>query len=119
MELWQKQALFAQNVALLLQYIHSKGYSVTLGEAFRTPDQAKLYAQQGKGIVDSLHCQRLAIDLNLINHEGVYLPDSSDYKIFGEYWKSLDENNDWGGDWAPSTLRPHQNVDGNHFEMKP
>lgn len=119
MKLWEKQAIFAQNVALLLQFIHSKGYHATFGEAFRTAEQAKLNAQKGIGTVDSLHCQRLAIDLNLINDEGIYLPDSHDYALFGSYWKSLDKANVWGGDWRPSPLHPHQNVDGNHFQMVP
>jgi len=111
MQLWQKQSIFAQNIAMLLQYIHSKGYFVTFGEAFRTQEQAKIYAHDGKGIADSLHCKRLAIDLNLINAEGIYLPDSKDYEQFGVYWESLDPLNRWGGRFKPR-------VDGNHFQMQ-
>ena len=110
MKLSQKQSIFAQNIALLLQYIKSKGFSATFGEAFRTQEQANLYAQAGKGIADSLHCKRLAVDLNLINDEGIYLPDSADYKQFGLYWESLNDLNTWGGRF--------KRMDGNHFEMK-
>ncbi len=109
MKLSQRQAIFAQNVALLLQHIASKGFLVTFGEAFRTQEQANIYAQAGKGIADSLHCKRLAVDLNLINDEGIYLPDSKDYKQFGLYWESLNDLNRWGGRF--------KRIDGNHFQM--
>lgn len=110
MELWKRQSAFANNVALLIQYINKKGYYATFGEAFRTPEQAKIYADSGRGILHSLHCNRLAIDLNLISHEGIYMPDSKDYKQFGDYWESLDGLNRWGGVF--------KRVDGNHFEMQ-
>lgn len=110
MKLSEKQSLFAQNVALLLQYIKNKGFSATFGEAFRTEEQAKIYAASGKGISDSLHCKRLAVDLNLISHDGIYLPDSADYKQFGLYWESLHDLNRWGGRF--------KRMDGNHYEMQ-
>lgn len=110
MKLSERQSIFAQNIALLLQYIKSKGFSATFGEAFRTQEQANIYAQSGKGITDSLHCKRLAVDLNLINHEGIYLPDSKDYKQFGIFWENLDGLNRWGGRF--------KRMDGNHFEMQ-
>ena len=110
MELWQRQSLFALNVAKLINFIKSKGYNVTLGEAFRTPEQAKIYANEGKGIVNSLHCKRLAIDLNLITSNGIYLPDDDHYIQFGSYWESLDGFNRWGGHF--------KRCDGNHFEMQ-
>src|ERR1035437_9787588 len=97
MTLSEKQIIFANNVAKLIQYIASKGYSCTLGEAFRSQEQANIYAQEGKGITDSLHCKRLAIDLNLINEDGIYLPDSKDYQVFGLYWHTLHDLNKWGG----------------------
>jgi len=110
MKLSQRQSIFAQNVALLLQYIKGKGFSVTFGEAFRTEEQAHIYAKSGKGITDSLHCKRLAVDLNLINADGIYMPDSADYKQFGIYWESLNDLNRWGGRF--------KRMDGNHFEMQ-
>jgi len=110
MELWQKQAIFAQNIAFLLRYIHDQGYFVTFGEAFRTQEQAKIYAHEGKGIVDSLHCKRLALDINLLNETGKYLIEYEDYKKFGDYWVTLHENNRWGGSF--------KRVDSNHFEMQ-
>jgi hypothetical protein len=107
----QKQAIFAQNVAKLIEYIFSKGYLCSLGETYRTPTQAKIYADEGKGILNSLHCKRLAIDINLFSKNGKYFPLTEDYKPFGDYWESLHPSNRWGGTFK---TRP----DGNHMEMQ-
>lgn len=103
------QEAFARNAAKLITFIFNKGYSCTLGEAFRPQETAAIYAKQGKGIVDSLHCKRLAIDLQLFSPDNKYLTVTKDYKIFGEYWESLHPYNRWGGHFARG--------DGNHFEM--
>ena len=109
MTLSQRQAIFAHNVSTLIQYINLNNHTCTFGEAYRTPEQAAIYAQSGKGIVDSLHCKRLAIDLNIF-HNNIYLTDSKDYEIFGIFWESLSPSNKWGGRWTKLK-------DGNHFQM--
>jgi len=111
MKLSERQQIFARNVAKLIDFIFSTGYTCTLGEAYRTAQQAALYAAQGKGIVDSLHCYRLAIDLQLFSLDGIYITDSESYKFLGDYWKTLHPDNGWGGDFSPPR------VDGNHFQM--
>lgn len=111
MTLLQKQAIFAKNASLLINYIFDNKHSVTFAEVYRTPEQAKLNEKSGKGIVDSLHCKRLAIDLNLFDSSGKYLIDKSEYEPFGVYWESLNTANRWGGRFK--TL-----VDSNHFEMQ-
>jgi hypothetical protein len=110
MSLSERQQIFAMNVSLLISKIFASGYRCTLGEAYRTPEQAKIYAKEGKGIIDSQHCKKLAIDLNLFSPEGVYLDKTEDYKAMGEYWKSLHPDNKWGGVFSRG--------DGNHFQMK-
>lgn len=104
----KNQAIFTKHVGQLIQYIFAQGYECTLGEAFRTQEQAEIYAKNGKGIKNSLHCDRLAIDINLFSPEGKYLTDTKAYAEIGGYWKSLSGTNRWGGDFS----RP----DGNHFE---
>lgn len=111
MILEQKQMLFADNVAALLIYIRSINLRATFGEAYRTKEQAEIYYKQGKGIEDSLHCKRLAIDLNLFDEKGNYLTDTSSYMQSGMFWEGLHNKNRWGGRFLH---RP----DGNHFEMQ-
>lgn len=116
--LHDEQSIFSENVGKLIDFIYREGYQCTLGEAWRSKDQAIIYAKQGKGIKDSLHCDRLAIDLNLFDDKGKYLKDFKDYEYIGTYWESLNTDNEWGGRWRPSKQHPHQTVDMDHFEMK-
>jgi hypothetical protein len=109
LSLLDRQKIFAQNVAKLLFEIVAKSESVTLGEAYRTKEQAELYAKEGKGIIDSQHCKRLAIDIDLFQGE-TYLTDEKSYEPFGIYWESLHPDNVWGGRFKRG--------DGNHYEMK-
>lgn len=111
MPLVQQQAEFALNVSKLITYIYSQDYKCTFGEAWRSPEQAALYAQEGKGIVNSLHCSRMAIDLNLFNSSYQYRGNFKDYEKFGVYWESLHPLNRWGG-------RFHPLVDCGHFEQQ-
>jgi len=107
--LGQKQRRFVRLVGLLIEYAYDNGMELTFGEAWRTPEQAKLNAQAGKGIVNSLHIERLAVDLNLFL-DGVYQTDSAAYTKLGEYWESLAPDCAWGGRFT----RP----DGNHFSVR-
>ncbi len=111
MKLSDQQKAFALDVARLIKYIFDEGYACTLGDAFRSPEQAVINAQKGTGIINSLHCQRIAIDLNIFSPSGEYLSMTEDYRKFGEYWESLYGQNRWGGRFSG---RP----DGNHFERK-
>jgi len=108
MTLGEKQRLFTRLVGKLIEYAYASGYELTFGDAYRSPEQAKLNAQAGKGIINSLHCERLAIDLNLFVN-GVYQTDSAAYKALGEYWETLGPDCKWGGRFS----RP----DGNHFSI--
>ena len=107
------QLEFSQAVAKLIQKAAELGYGVTLGEAWRTPEQAAWNAQNGRGIKDSVHCDRLAIDLNLFK-DGVYLQDNATgaYSALGEWWKTLGTHYCWGGDFRPL-------VDLDHFSITP
>jgi hypothetical protein len=96
-------------VAALIQKLYADGYQCTFGEAYRTPEQAAIYAQEGKGITHSEHCKKLAIDLNLFK-DGVYLISTTDYAELGAWWKEQNEACRWGGDF--------QRQDGNHFSLE-
>ena len=84
-ELLQKQMLFAQNLPRLIDFIYKSGYACTLGEAWRTPEQAALNASKGIGIKNSLHCDRLAIDLNIFK-DGVLVTTP---EAIATYWESI------------------------------
>ena len=111
MTLTQKQYVFSVNVARLILWCNEHGYGVALGEALRTPEQAAINAGKGIGIANSLHMVSLAIDLKLFNGmTGSYLTRSEDYAGPGGHWKSLHNDNRWGGDFS----KP----DGDHFSME-
>ena len=104
------QEEFAQSVARLIQKAGQLGYGVTFGEAYRTPEQAALNAAKGSGISNSLHTERLAIDLNLFK-DGVYITDDHGHRELGTWWKSIGPMYRWGGDFARS--------DPNHYSISP
>jgi hypothetical protein len=106
MKLSEKQQLFTRMVGDLIHEAYRQGFALTLSEAYRPPETAKQYAIEGRGIANSLHTLRLAIDLNLFRN-GKYLTKSEDYLPLGVYWESL------GGSWGGRFSRP----DGNHFSL--
>lgn len=111
MTLGQKQRLFTHLVSRLIAYIYEQGYEATFGEAYRHPEWAKEMARQGRGIVKSLHCERLAIDLNLFK-DGKWLMLSEDHTPFGEFWESLS-----GDGWECAWGGRFENPDGNHYSV--
>ena len=109
MMLVDKQILFTENIGKLIYWAYKAGFGLTFGDAFRDRRQSALNAQQGKGIANSLHTCRLAVDFNLFI-DGIYQAQSGVYRPLGEHWKSLHPDNRWGGDFRPVP-------DGNHFSM--
>lgn len=105
------QEEFSQSVARLIQYASALGYGITFGEAYRTPEQAALNAKSGAGISNSLHIDRLAIDLNLFR-DGAYINDDTGHRELGAWWKTLGPRYKWGGDF--STRK-----DYNHYSLSP
>src|SRR5438477_3938800 len=111
------QQEFAHAAAALILKAGELGYGVTLGEAWRSPQQAQWDADHHTGVAHSLHTQRLAIDLNLIVN-GVYQADDSSggYSALGAWWKSLqsataEATYAWGGDFRLA--------DFGHFSLSP
>ena len=110
MTLSQLQRKFTLKVAKLITWAYKNGYEFTFSEAYRPEETAKLYARQGRGIKNSLHTKRLAIDLNLFI-KGRYQTSSRPYKPLAEYWKSLSEK---GVDCTAG----YDFGDGNHFSVR-
>lgn len=107
-DLHTAQALHVKLVGRLIEYIYLQGYECTWGEAYRTPQQAQWDAAHGTGIAESVHCDRLAVDLQLFKN-GVYLTNATDYTFAGEFWESLDPSCRWGGRFTT--------VDADHFSI--
>lgn len=102
MTLVEKQQQFSSLVADLIVALESKGFLITLGEAWRSPETCALYEAEGKGIKNSNHMRRLGIDLNLW-WNGKLCESIEDYKMAGEIWKAFScaqYQCAWGGDFV-------------------
>lgn len=109
-ETLRKQFIFASLVPLLINEAIRLGFTCTLGECWRPPEMAAIYAKRGSGIKNSLHELKLAIDINLFR-DGVYLDSTEAHRQLGTWWESISAGKDyvtaWGGHWG----------DGNHYSI--
>jgi hypothetical protein len=106
----ERQSLFVRLVAKLIDFAYANGMELTFGECWRTPEQARRNADSGRGVLNSLHTERLAVDLNLFV-AGVFIDSSEGHRRLGEYWKTLHPDCRWGGDF--------RKPDGNHYSITP
>lgn len=107
----EKQSFFLQTMARFIFDATSKGYVLTCGEFYRSPEICALYAKEGKGILHSNHTKRLAGDINAF-YNGRLLNSKEEYYELGELWKSYSTNKyicAWGGDF--------QRIDADHFSI--
>jgi hypothetical protein len=95
-ELHNKRVKFTCYFAQLITWINEQGYEVMI-------------CQDGlKHMENSLHYVGLASDLYIFKDEE-YLKTTEKYRFAGEFWKSLDPECTWGGDFSKA--------DGNHFSI--
>lgn len=106
----QKQSRFCRQSARLILKAFELGYEATYGETERKPAQAALNAANGSGISNSLHLERLAIDLNLFKN-GRYIEDEEGHRELGTWWKTFGPEYKWGGDF--------KRKDFNHYSLSP
>lgn len=112
MLLSEKQRIFTSLVGRFLDDLAMHGFSATFGEAYRPPEMAEIYVKEGKGIKNSLHTQRLAIDLNIFSN-GILITEKENLLLFGELWESyssVDIKCCWGGHFS--------NPDCDHFSIE-
>ena len=106
----QLQMIFASMIPALINKARELGYQVTGGEWYRSPEEAARLAKLGKGIKNSLHCDKLAIDLNLFK-DGVYQTSTEAHRQLGTWWESQSAGKPfvchWGGNFG----------DGNHYSL--
>lgn len=108
--LLEKQHIFVRLIAQLIQEANRCGYELAFGEAERSPAEAHRLAEMGKGINNSLHTIKLAVDFDLFKDKK-YLDKTEDHKFLGIYWESLSTEQykcSWGGHFG----------DGNHYSIE-
>ena len=109
MSLRETQSAFARLVPRLIDKAYELGFEVTLGDAYRDPRVfGEVGVAKGYGHRASAHKQRLAIDLNLFNKDGVFLGGTSYHQPIGEWWEQQHPLARWGGRFA----------DGNHYSFQ-
>lgn len=123
----EKQQVFTLNISYLIHFAFLRGLRLTFGEASRSYDQVLLnyygyeVVKSGNTIelkkkapvsktLNSKHLERLAVDFNFFV-DGKLVHKHELIDAVGEFWKQLDPNNVWGGDWKVPN-------DPYHFEMK-
>lgn len=112
MSLVAEQAAFLLDVCKLINAATNAGFVVTGGELYRTTEQQAIYVAAGRSkTMSSNHLRRCAIDLNFFR-DGKLCYDVEALRPLGEFWKSLNPKNDWGGFWKSFKDVPH-------FERKP
>lgn len=110
--LHDRQVLLVRCLAKLFAYATERGYELTLGEGYvqkHRPSTNKVWFMDAMHMPESLHYQRLAIDLNLFV-EGSFVTSSESlaWKDLGEFWEKLDPLCAWGGRFS----------DGNHLSVR-
>jgi hypothetical protein len=134
MTLREKQVLFAGLVPDLIGYVRTVMHAeVRFGEVWRTDEQAEINALgvegrarvaalieaefpdlaakirnngEADGIRNSLHCDRLAVDVAL-DINGVWQTAAAPYAPLGAFWKTRHPLCAWGGDFG----------DADHFSV--
>ena len=106
---------FAQDKNILELWMIRKGYKFTYGEAWRTDEMQELYFKKGLSNVKTrgAHGHRLAQDYNIwVNGSLTYAKEL--LKPIGDFWKSLNTLNRWGGDFRV----PNGEWDVGHIERR-
>jgi len=107
----RKQVEFTRTLAYFLQWCFENDFEVIGAELYRTPAQAREYAKQGRGIVNSVHTKKLAIDLFVFDKEtGKVTWDVERYAPLSAKWKQMHPCARWGGDF--------RNRDAVHFSFE-
>ena len=101
------QAKFLLDACRLITKATEVGFTVTGGELYRTTEQQQIYVKTGRSqTMNSNHLRRCAIDLNFFR-DGKLVYEVDVLRPLGEYWRSLDPKNDWGGFWKSFKDVPH------------
>lgn len=118
MSLGAEQEAFVSDVLLLITKAKELGFGVRFGEVWRSAEQQAIYVKAGRSkTMNSLHLNRLAIDLVLVWQGKI--ATASQIQPLGIYWESLNPKNRWGGSWR-GLVQSGKNrfIDAPHFERQ-
>jgi len=133
-ELLDKQFLFTESLAKLIEHAGLLGYKIKLGEVLRSDEQAEINAMgfdgreilckiiehafpmlarkirnnRGNGIRNSVHCMALAVDVQLFDSAGTkWLQEKYPYELLADFWESLGSEHRAGVRWGDT---PHYSI---------
>lgn len=121
-KLSDEQIEFTRHLGWLIMYAYSLNYGLTVGDAYRSPEEQDRLFKAGKSKirVGGNHGKRLAKDFNVfikVDGKWTLTWDWEVYKKMGDYWESLDPKNRWGGDWNNNDkIDKGEFTDAPHFE---
>jgi peptidoglycan L-alanyl-D-glutamate endopeptidase CwlK len=102
-----KQEEFTKDMLEFIKHCFDSGYTVTMGEVYRTADQQKIYYDTGRSkTMNSMHLKRSAMDLNIFK-DGRLLVDKTELQDLGDSWEAMSSGNRWGGNWTSFKDLPH------------
>jgi len=133
-ELLNKQFSFTEGVGKLIGHAASLGYKIKLGEVLRSDEQAEINAlgfsgreaacqliekqfpmlaskirnNRGNGIRNSVHCQALAVDVQLFDAQGAWLQEKFPYEQLADFWETLGPEHRAGVRWGDT---PHYSIE--------
>ena len=97
------------------EWAKANGIEIVVSETWRDPVTAAANQRKGVGIANSLHCEKLAVDLQLFR-DGDYIEDTKEYAPLGLLWESFSTTVGgevieccWGGRF--------NRRDGGHFSL--
>lgn len=107
MTLREEQFRFAIDLLKLLTWAAENGYEFSIGEVFRTPEQQKIYVDTGRSkTMNSMHLKKCAADIHFFK-DGKLLQAKEELQPIADYWGSLSNRNQWGGNWKTFKDTPH------------
>jgi hypothetical protein len=106
----EKQSRFALCLGKLIAFVYAKGWELTMSEGYVGDTDAADKDYDGPHKSGGTHYMRIGQDLNLwIAGEWISSGSHPAWRELGAYWKGLDGDARWGGDFS--------RADPNHFSF--